>query len=303
MIDPTTLPEPRFVEVGARDGLQNEHVPIPLEVKVAFVDALSETGVREIEAGAFVSSKAVPQMGGSFEVFENIRRKEGVKYSALVPNEEGLERALEAEVDKIAVFTAASETFNQHNINCSIAQSIERFRPVVARAKKARLGVRAYISTAFYCPYEGHVKPSAVLAVVDRLVALGVDELSIGDTIGRAAPFDVRVLLESLLRRVRVETVYMHFHDTYGMAVANALTAWGEYKVSGFDSSAGGLGGCPYAPGAGGNVATEDLAFAFAASHGRVTLDFAKLKAATSLLEPHLGHAMPSHLGKLVPKA
>lgn len=303
MIDPTTLPTPRFVEVGARDGLQNEHVPIALEVKVAFIDALSETGVREIEAGAFVNPKAVPQMAGSYEVFENIRRKEGVIYSALVPNEEGMERALEAEVDKIAVFTAASETFNQRNINCTIAQSIERFRPVVAMAKNAKLPVRAYISTAYFCPYEGYIQPQKVLAVVDRLIALGVDELSIGDTIGRASPYDVRVLLESLLRRVRLESVFMHFHDTYGLAVANALTAWSEYKVSGFDSSAGGLGGCPYAPGAGGNVATEDLAFAFAASRGRITLDMAKLKAATALLEPHLGHAMPSHLGKIVPKA
>jgi len=303
MIDVTTLPSPRFVEVGARDGLQNEHVPLPLEVKVAFIDALSDTGVREIEAGAFVSPKAVPQMAGSLDVFENIRRKEGVLYSALVPNEEGLERALEAEVDKIAVFTAASETFNQANINCSIAQSIERFRPVVVKAKQSKLIVRAYVSTAFFCPYEGYIKPSAVIAVADRLIALGVDELSIGDTIGRASPFDVRVLLDALLRRIRVESVYMHFHDTYGLAVANALTAWGEYRVSGFDTSAGGLGGCPFAPGAGGNVATEDLAFAFAASHGTVALDLANIKAATSLLEPHLCHAMPSHLGKIVPKA
>jgi hydroxymethylglutaryl-CoA lyase len=303
MIDAAALPAPRFVEVGPRDGLQNEHVPISLEGKVAFIDALSETGATEIEAGAFVSPKMVPQMANSYEVFENIRRKEGVVYSALVPNEEGLERALEAEVDKIALFTAASETFNQRNINCSIAQSIERFRPVVVKAKAAKLPVRAYISTAYHCPYEGPISPQATATVVDRLVALGVDELSIGDTIGRASPYDVRLLLGLLLRRVRVESVFLHFHDTYGMAVANALTAWTEFGVSGFDASAGGLGGCPYAPGAGGNVATEDLAFAFAASRGKISLDFTKLRAATALLEPHLGHPMPSHLSKIIPKA
>ena len=303
MIDVASLPKPRFVEVGPRDGLQNEHVPIPLEGKVAFIDALSDTGVAEIEAGAFVSPKAVPQMANSFEVFENIRRKEGVLYSALVPNEEGLERALEAEVDKIAVFTAASETFNQRNINCSIAQSIERFRPVVIKAKKAKLPVRAYVSTAYYCPYEGAIRPQLVLALVDRLLALGVDELSIGDTIGRASPYDVRMLLESLVKHVRVESIFLHFHDTYGMAVANSLTAWTEYNVSGFDASAGGLGGCPYAPGAGGNVATEDLVFAFAASRAQVGIDLNKLRGATALLEPHLGHPTPSHLSKIIPKA
>lgn len=292
-------PRPRFVEVGPRDGLQNEHVPVPLEAKVAFIDALSETGVTEIEAGAFVHASAVPQMADSLDVFENIKRKEGVSYSALVPNEEGLDRALEAEVDKVAVFTAASETFNQKNINASIAQSLERFKPVVARAKQARLPVRAYVSTAFFCPYEGRIAPESVLAVVERLKALGVDELSIGDTIGRASPNDVRRLLDKLLRSVRVESLFLHFHDTYGMAVANALTSWQEFGVSGFDASAGGLGGCPYAPGAGGNVAMEDLVFAFAASGATVSVDVRKVKAATNILEPHLGHAMPSHLSKI----
>lgn len=296
---PSSPPRPRLFEVGPRDGLQNEGAVIPLGAKVAFIDALSETGLCEIEAGAFVSPKAVPQMADSLEVFENIRRKEGVVYSALVPNEQGLDRALEAEADKVAVFTAASETFNRRNINATIAQSIERFRPVVARAKKARLQVRAYVSTAFHCPYEGPMAPERVVAVVDRLLALGCDELSIGDTIGRASPAEVRRLLDLLLRRVRRESVYLHFHDTYGMAIANALTAWEDYGISGFDASSGGLGGCPYAPGAGGNVATEDLAFALEASGAAVGIDIAKLRAATAILEPHLGHPLASRLSRI----
>jgi len=289
---------PRLVEVGPRDGLQNEAM-IPLEAKVAFIDELSGAGLREIEAGAFVSPKAVPQMADSLEVFESLRRREGVTYSALVPNEAGLERALEAEADKIAVFTAASETFNRRNINATIAESLERFRPVVAGAKQAGLPVRAYVSTAFHCPFEGPVAPQGVMAVVEGLLELGIDELSIGDTIGRASPTEVRALLELLLKRVRPEAVFLHFHDTYGMAVANALTAWQEYGISGFDASAGGLGGCPYAPGASGNVATEDLAFAFKACGARVEVDLARIRAATALLEPHLGHPLASHLSKI----
>jgi hydroxymethylglutaryl-CoA lyase len=298
-VDPIDRPPLRFVEVGPRDGLQNEKLALPVETKVGFIDLLSDTGVDEIEAGAFVSPKAVPQMADSAAVFENIRRKAGVLYSALVPNEKGLDAALEAEVDKIAVFTAASESFNQRNINASIAESLERFKPVVARAKQSKLPVRGYISTAFFCPYEGKIIPEKVLAVVDRLNALGVDELSIGDTIGRATPDDVRRLLESLLKRVRVERVFMHFHDTYGLAVANALTAWSEFGVSGFDSSTGGLGGCPYAPGASGNVGTEDLAFAFAASGGRVRVDIEKVRQAALALQPHVGHGLESRLSKI----
>ena len=292
-------PALRFVEVGPRDGLQNEKAELPLELKVAFIDALSEAGLPEIEAGAFVSPKAVPQMAGTAEVFKRIRRKKGVLYSALVPNEQGLDAALEANAGKVAVFTAASETFNRKNINASIAESLARFKPVVLRAAKAGLPVRAYVSTAFFCPYEGRIAPAQVLPVVDALLGSGVNELSIGDTIGRAAPNDVRNLLEVLLERVDKQRVYLHFHDTYGMAVANALTAWQEYGISGFDASAGGLGGCPYAPGAGGNVGTEDLAFAFEASGGKTGLDLKKLKAASALLAPGLGHPLPSHLSRV----
>ncbi len=289
----------RLVEVGPRDGLQNEKASIPLDAKVALIDALSQTGVGEIEAGAFVSPKYVPQMADSEKVFERIKRKRNVIYSALVPNEEGLTRALRAKVDKISIFTAASETFNQKNINASIEASLERFRPVVAQTRAAKLPVRAYVSTAFHCPYEGPIKPRAVVAVVERLLELGVEELSIGDTIGRASPRDVGALLEVLLKTVAKKHVFLHFHDTYGMAVANALTAWKEYGLTNFDSSAGGLGGCPYAPGAGGNVATEDLAFALQAEGAKTGLDVAKVVAAAQGVAAYLGHPLNSRLSRV----
>lgn len=291
----------RFVEVSPRDGLQNEHETVPLEAKVALVEALAETGVGEVEAGAFVSPKAVPQMAGSADVFRRIRRRPGVVYSALVPNERGLDAALESKADKIAVFTAASETFNRRNINASIAESIERFRAVVKRARTAGIKVRAYVSTAFYCPFEGKVNPQKVVEVVRTLADLGdLDDMSIGDTIGRAAPRDVRALLDVLLKDWPLEKLFLHFHDTYGMAVANALTAWQEYGVTGFDSSAGGLGGCPYAPGAGGNVATEDLAFALEASGAKTGIDVEKVKGAARALQRELGHPLSSRLSKVL---
>ncbi|HVE14952.1 MAG TPA: hydroxymethylglutaryl-CoA lyase [Elusimicrobiota bacterium] len=296
---PAGRPPVRIVEVGPRDGLQNEKAPISVEAKVRFVEALAATGLREIEAGAFVSPKAVPQMADSEAVFEAVTRKRGVVYSALVPNETGLDRALEAGADKVAVFTAASETFNKRNINASIAESIDRFRPVVARAKAAKLPVRAYISTAFHCPYEGKIAPESAVAAADRLLALGVDELSIGDTIGKAVPDEVRRLLERLLKKTPTERVFLHFHDTYGTAVANALAAWTEFGVSGFDSSAGGLGGCPYAPGATGNVATEDLLFAFAASGAKVPAEAGRVAAAAAEALKLLGRPAASHLGRV----
>ncbi|MDE2291190.1 MAG: hydroxymethylglutaryl-CoA lyase [Elusimicrobia bacterium] len=289
-------PRLRFVEVGPRDGLQNEARAVPLGAKVAFVEALADAGLPEVEAGAFVSPKAVPQMADSEEVFRRVRRKPGVVYSALVPNEKGLERALAAKVDKVSVFTAASETFNRRNINASVAESLERFRSVVAGAKRAGLPVRGYVSTAFHCPYEGPVAPEKAAAVCRDLLALGVDELSVGDTIGRASPRDVRALLPLLLKDVPVEKIFLHFHDTYGMAVANALASWEEFGVGGFDASAGGLGGCPYAPGASGNVATEDLACAFAAEGGETGLDLGKVRAAALALEPALGRTLASRL-------
>jgi hydroxymethylglutaryl-CoA lyase len=293
-------PPLRLVEVGPRDGLQTAGAAVSTDAKVAYVDLLSVSGLREIEAGAFVSPKAVPEMADSDRVFARIGRRDGVLYSALVPNEKGLERAIAAKAGKISVFTAASETFNQKNISASISQSIERFKPVVAGTKAAGLPLRAYVSTAFYCPFEGKIEPEAVVDVVRRLEDLDIGEHSIGDTIGRASPDDVRRLLDPLLKKVPVERIFLHFHDTYGMAVANALVAWEEYGVSGFDASTGGVGGCPYAPGASGNVAMEDLVFAFHASGGVTKVDVKALQAAAKLLADAMGRPVSSRISKIL---
>lgn len=285
----------RIVEVGPRDGLQNEGRPIPTDAKVAFIDALSEAGYDEIEATAFVSKERIPQLQDAEEVLRRIRRREGVVYSALVPNERGLDRALEAGVGKIAVFTAASETFNRKNINATIAESIERFRPVVSRALERGILVRGYVSTAFWCPYEGKVEPAAVIAVTKQLIDLGVEEVSIGDTIGKAVPVEVHALLDRLLDAAPQDAIAMHFHDTYGTAVANALAAW-ERGITIFDASAGGVGGCPFAPGASGNVATEDLLYALTRSGASVSLDPEKVRAASDVLASSLGRPLPSRV-------
>ncbi len=276
-----------IVEVGPRDGLQNETAPVPTETKVAFVDALSLSGVDEIEASAFVSPRWVPQLGDAEEVFRRITRREGVVYSALVPNERGLERALEARVDKVSVFTAASETFNQKNINTSIEGSIQRFLPVVERARSAGLPVRGYVSTAFWCAFEGRIRPEAVIDVVERLVALGIDEVSISDTVGKASPEEVRKLLDLLLPRLSSDRVALHFHDTYGRGVENVLASR-SYGIRIFDASVGGLGGCPYAPGATGNVATEAVVEALRGTGENVAVDLERLARARHLLDPFL---------------
>jgi hydroxymethylglutaryl-CoA lyase len=282
----------RLVEVGPRDGLQNEKAVVPLEAKVAYVDALSFSGLREIEAGAFVSPKAVPQMADSAAVFAAIKRAPGVVYSALVPNEKGYEAALAAKAGKVSVFTAASETFNRKNINAGIRESIERFEPVARRAAAAGLPVRAYVSTAFWCPYEGAVNPGKVYEVVQQLEQLGVDEHSIGDTIGKSTPDEVRRLLDVLLKAVPAPKVFLHFHDTFGHAVENALTAWKEFGITGFDASTGGVGGCPYAPGAAGNVAMERLVEAFRAAGGETGVSLAKLREASAILSASLGRTL-----------
>jgi hydroxymethylglutaryl-CoA lyase len=289
----------RIIEVGPRDGLQNEPGVIPTEYKIAFVNALSRTGVMEIEAGAFVSPKAVPQLADSDEVFRKIERMPGVIYSALVPNERGLERARTVAAQKIAVFTAASETFTQRNIHATMRESIERFTPVVSGAKRDGMAVRGYISTVVFCPYEGRIAPTRVAKVMKRLLELGVDEISLGDTIGKASPSDIRKLLDTLLPHIAPERISLHCHDTYGMAIANALTAWWEYGIEAFDSSAGGLGGCPYAPGASGNVATEDLVFALKASGVTVPVDEAKIMAACRQISGYLGRPFASRLSQV----
>ncbi|MEK7232794.1 MAG: hydroxymethylglutaryl-CoA lyase [Elusimicrobiota bacterium] len=297
-MDPVKRPKPRLVEVGPRDGLQNEKTLVPLDVKVAFIDALSETGLKEIEAGSFVNPKSVPQMGNSEQVFARIKRRPGVSYSALVPNEIGLDLALACKADKISVFTAASETFNQKNIRATIKDSIERLRPVVLRARSAKLPVRGYVSTAFWCPFEGQMKPEKVVEVVKMLSGLGVGEFSIGDTIGKASPDEVRRLIFLLLKAVPKDSVFLHFHNTFGRAVANSIVAWKTFGISGFDASTGGVGGCPYAPGASGNVATEALVSAFRAAGADTGVDEARLKAAAAGLFKHLGRPVGARPAK-----
>lgn len=249
----------RLVEVGPRDGLQSIAEFVPTATKVEYVDALSRTGLRDIEVSSFVSPRWVPQLADAREVFDQIERRPGVRYHALVPNLQGLERAVEARADVMAVFTAASETFSRKNTNASIADTLERFAPVIAASP---VPVRGYVSTAFVCPYEGPVAPERVRQVVIALTALGCQEISIGDTIGRATPDQVRILLELLLADVPVERIALHCHDTFGLAVANVEAA-AAMGVGIFDGSAGGIGGCPYAPGATGNVSTEALVRAF----------------------------------------
>jgi hydroxymethylglutaryl-CoA lyase len=258
----------RLVEVGSRDGLQNEKEFVPTKRKVAFIDALSRSGLRDIEVSSFVSPKWVPQLADAEEVFRGIERAPGVRYWALVPNLQGLERSAAVGVDGVAVFTAASETFSRRNTNASIAETLERFAPVVGAAT---MPVRGYVSTAFHCPFEGAVAPEAVVRVTLALLDLGCQEVSIGDTIGRAQPAEVRALFELLLAAVSAERLALHCHDTFGQAVANCLAA-AELGITAFDASAGGLGGCPYAPGAPGNVATEALVRAFPDRTG-VSLD------------------------------
>jgi hydroxymethylglutaryl-CoA lyase len=278
----------RLVEVGPRDGLQNEARTVSTQTKVAFVDALSSAGLPEIEVSAFVSPRWIPQLADAGEVFRRIRREPGVTYSALVPNEKGLERALEAKVGKVAVFTAASETFNRKNINASIAESIDRFVPVIGGAHRAGLPVRGYVSTAFWCPYEGKIGPEKAIEVILKLMDLGVDEVSIGDTIGKAEPADVRTLLVDLMARMKGPSIAMHFHDTYHHAVENVLESW-SLGVQTFDASTGGIGGCPYAPGASGNVSTEALVRALAGRGAEMKVRTAALEEARRIIAPELG--------------
>ena len=278
----------KLVEVGPRDGLQNEKVKIPTAAKVAFVEALGATGVDEIEVSAFVAPRRVPQLDDAEAVFRDIRRTDAVVYSALVPNERGLARALACGVDKIAVFTAVSETFNQHNIHTTLAGSLRRFRPVIRRAKSAGRPVRGYLSTAFWCAFEGRIPPQKAISAAEALFEIGVDEVSISDTVGKATPEEVAQLLESLLRRIAPERIAMHFHDTFGHAAANVRRSW-DYGVRIFDASVGGLGGCPFSPGATGNVATETVAAALTDQGAEVNVDLRKLAHARQLLNPYLG--------------
>ncbi len=253
-------PEVTIVEVGPRDGLQNEPEPVSVEAKVGLIEALAEAGLPVIEAGSFVSPRWVPQMAGSEAVLRSIRPRPGVRYPVLVPNLKGLELALAAGAKEIAVFGAASESFSQKNINCSIAESLDRFRPVVARAVSQGVRVRGYVSCVIGCPYEGPIAPAAVASISRTLRAMGCFEISLGDTIGVGTPRRTEAMLQAVMAEVPVGALAIHAHDTYGQALANVLTAL-ELGVRVVDSSVGGLGGCPYAPGATGNLATEDLLY------------------------------------------
>ena len=280
-------------EVGPRDGLQNEAVTVPPEVRVGFIDRLTLAGLPAIEVGSFVSARAIPQLADTEEVFRKIHRSSGVRYPALVPNFQGLERALSVGVLEIAVFTAASETFNRHNIHVGIDQSIERFRPVVARAREEGVRVRGYLSTAFGCPYEGPVSAEAVREVVHKLLDLPVDEISIGDTIGVATPDGVYEVIEALYESgVTRGVLALHFHDTRGTALANVYAGL-ECGITTFDASAGGLGGCPYAPGAAGNLATEDLVYMLEGLKIETGVSLPKLVEASRYLAESLGHRPP----------
>ncbi|HCF86676.1 MAG TPA: hydroxymethylglutaryl-CoA lyase [Ktedonobacter sp.] len=288
-------PAVRIVEVGPRDGLQNEKVIIPTEQKIHFITMLAEAGLPVVEATSFVSPRAIPQLSDAGAVMAGLKVLPSTEYSVLVPNLKGMERALNAGVRSIAVFTAASESFTRHNINATIAESLANFRPVVALAQREHVAVRGYISTVFGCPYEGSVDPEKVLTVAQALLEMGIDELSLGDTIGVATPDQVVEVVSLLLEKgtIPIERLAVHFHDTRGTALANILMSL-QLGISIVDASAGGLGGCPYAPGAAGNLATEDLLYMLHGMGIKTGVNLEKVVAATRFIAPLLGHAPTS---------
>ena len=285
----------RVVEVGPRDGLQNEKVLISTEQKIQFINMLAEAGLPVVEATSFVSPRAIPQLSDASAVMAGLTRFSTTEYPVLVPNLKGMERALAAGVRSVAVFTAASESFTRHNINATIEESLANFRPVVALAQQEGVPVRGYISTVFGCPYEGAVAPQQVLTVAQALIEMGIGELSLGDTIGVATPNQVIDVLGLLMEKgaIPVERLAVHFHDTRGTALANVLMAL-QLGISIVDSSAGGLGGCPYAPGAAGNLATEDLLYMLHGMGIHTGVNLEKVVAATRFIAPLLGHAPTS---------
>ena len=278
----------RIVEVGPRDGLQNEKTPISVADRIAFIEALIVAGLHTVEIGAFVSPKAIPQMVGSDQVLRGVNQIAGAEFHVLVPNEKGYEASQAAGAKVIAVFASASEGFSRANINCSVAESIERFKPVVARAKADGVKVRGYISCVLGCPFDGEVKPQAVVDVAKTLWDFGCYEVSLGDTIGVGTPLKARHLLRAVAGSVPMEKLAMHFHDTYGQALAN-LYAGMEEGARVIDSAAGGLGGCPYAPGATGNVATEEVVYMLEGMGIKTGVDIAKLLAATNAVSALIG--------------
>ena len=279
--------------MGARDGLQNEHVTVATADKIRYIDLLSQTGLRWIEATSFVSPKAIPQLADASEVFTGIRKAPGVRYPVLVPNLKGYARARDAGADAIAVFTAASEHFTKRNINMTIDESIATFADVVAAAKRDGVWVRGYVSTAFGSPFGDAVTPEMVVDVSRKLMEMGCDELSIGDTIGVGVPSQVDELTPALLKVVPLDKLAYHFHDTRGTALANLYAAL-QHGVHIFDSSAGGLGGCPYAPGATGNVGTEDVLYMLDGMHIETGVDLARVRTASRFIRGVLDHDLTS---------
>ncbi|HTX02534.1 MAG TPA: hydroxymethylglutaryl-CoA lyase [Candidatus Acidoferrales bacterium] len=295
-------PRVKIVEVGPRDGLQNEKAHIPTADKIRYIDLLSESGLAVIEATSFVSPKAIPQLSDADEVFRSIKKRDGVTYLVLVPNEKGLNRAIDAGVRAVAVFTAASETFTKRNINMSIEESLDVFGAVTRRAREAGMWVRGYISTCFGCPYEGKVPVENVVRVAESLAEMGIDEISIGDTIGVATPNQVVELSAALQAHLPVERLAMHFHDTRGTALANIVAAL-EMQIATFDASSGGLGGCPYAPGASGNVATEDVLYLLNGMGIETGVDLDKVRLASRTLAGALDHELTSKTFKALEAA
>ena len=287
----------RIVEMGPRDGLQNEKQLVPLTTKLALIDRLAAAGLREIEATSFVSPKWVPQMGDHDALMRALQRRPGVRYPVLTPNLQGFQAAIEAGADYVAVFAAASEAFSRKNINCSIAESIERFQPVMAAARASGVAVRGYVSCVVGCPYEGPVAPAKVADVAERLADIGCHEVSLGDTIGVGTPASVQRMLEAVAARVPLERLAGHFHDTYGMAVAN-VHASHAFGLRVFDASVGGLGGCPYAKGATGNVATEDVVYLLHGLGAHTGIDLDALVDCAAWISRQLGREPASRVAR-----
>jgi hydroxymethylglutaryl-CoA lyase len=287
----------KMVEVGPRDGLQNEPVSVPAEIKVALIDRLSDAGFQVVEAGSFVSPKWVPQMADTAEVMAHIRRKPGVAYPVLVPNMKGLEAAIAAKATEVAGFAAATETFSKRNTNCTIAESMQRQAEVCKAALGAGLRVRGYISVVLGCPYEGEVKPEAVATVSQRLYDMGCYEISLGDTIGTGTPARAQRMIETVAKKIPVGKLAGHFHDTYGQALANILAVM-DLGVATFDSSVAGLGGCPYAKGATGNVASEDVLYMLGGLGIETGVDMGRLLDAAEFICAQLKRPTVSRAGR-----
>tara|TARA_R110002050_G_scaffold223221_3_gene359037 strand:- start:11656 stop:12597 length:942 start_codon:yes stop_codon:yes gene_type:complete len=280
----------KIVEVGPRDGLQNEATPVSANDKITLIQKLADAGISYIESGSFVSPKWVPQMSTSSEVFEKLNRKDGVTYAALTPNLQGFEGAIAVNADEVAIFGAASESFSQKNINCTIEESLARFTPIMAAAKQANIKVRGYVSCVLGCPYEGDISPEQVAKVAKKLYQMGCYEISLGDTIGVGTPAKVMEMIQAVSNDVPIEKLAVHFHDTYGQALTNIYAAL-QMGIAVVDSAIAGLGGCPYAKGASGNVATEDVVYMLNGLKIKTDIDFNELLKAGWFISEKLGKA------------